>query len=256
MLQEITISSEQLTLMVQKYGYKAESNIDITNHTTLGTGFVWKANLPVSNVYSVVECRTQLLKLGDYNFVNIYAPSGTQNKQARRTLFGQDIFRLVRGFDQSIPILGGDFNCILSPSDTERNFSDKKCPALKALVDNFDYKDAYTCLNPRGSEFSFCRPNCAASRLDRFYTPSSLQHCVKSVSYHASLSDHKYVIMQIKLPSSVKNSETPKSKSPYWKLNTAILKDEDFLDNFSVMYSKLQEYTDIFFGGTCVQNLQ
>ena len=114
MLQEVTVSSDQLSLIVKKHGYKAETNIDITNHTALGTGFIWKSYLPVSEVHSVVECRGQLLKLEGYNFVNIYAPSGSQNKQSRRIFFGQEIFRLVRSFDNSVPILAGDFNCILS----------------------------------------------------------------------------------------------------------------------------------------------
>ena len=130
MLQEITVSSEQLGLTVQKYGYKAETNIDISNNTTLGTGFLWKSNLPITDVHSVVECRSQLLKFGGYSFVNIYAPSGSQNKQARRSFFGQDIFRIVRGFDKSVPILGGDFNSILSPSDTERNYAEKSAQPL------------------------------------------------------------------------------------------------------------------------------
>ena len=50
MLQEVTLTSEQLTLHVSKYGYSAETNIDINNQTALGTGFVWKSNLPVSDV--------------------------------------------------------------------------------------------------------------------------------------------------------------------------------------------------------------
>ena len=75
--------------MVQKYGYKANTNIDSNNRTSSGTGFVWKSSLPVSEVHSVVECRSQLLKLGDYNFVNIYAPSGTQNKQTRGHFLGK-----------------------------------------------------------------------------------------------------------------------------------------------------------------------
>ena len=105
MLQKVTVSSEQLNLTVQKYGYKAETNIDIRNNTTLGTGFLWKSNLPIIDVYSVVECRNQLLKFGYFSFVNIYAPSGSQNEQARRSFFGQDIFRIIRGFDKSVPIL-------------------------------------------------------------------------------------------------------------------------------------------------------
>ena len=195
MLQEVTLSSEQLSLQVSKYGYKAETNINVISPTALGTALVWQSHLPVSEVYSVVECRGQALKLGQYTFLNIYAPSGSQNKQARREFFGQDIFRLVRGFNNfSCPVLGGDFNSILSERDTERNFADKKCPALKELVDTFNYCDAYRLLHPEGEDFTFHRPSCAASRLDRFYVPWNMMHNVKSVSHGATLGDHQYSV--------------------------------------------------------------
>ena len=175
MLQEITLSSEQLSNQVAKFGYKAETNIDVTNPNALGTGFVWQSYLQVSDVYSVVECRGQALKLGQYTFLNMYAPSGSQNRNTRRDFFGQDIFRLVRSFDNaSYPVLGGDFHSILSAQDTERNFADKKCLALKDLIDTFNYSDAYRVLHPNGSDYSFYRPSCAASRLDRFYVPQNL----------------------------------------------------------------------------------
>ena len=249
MLQEITLSSEQLSLLVAKYGYKAETNIDINNKNTMGTGLVWKTSLPVSEVYNVIDCRGQLLKLGDYSFLNIYAPSGSQNKQSRRSFFGQEIFILVKGFDKNIPILGGDFNCILTPKDTEKNFNDKKCPALKELVESFNYSDPYRFLNPSGEEYTFSRPNCAASRLDRFYIPQHLLGNVMSVTHHASLADHKYVVMMVDLPTITKVPDMSCSRSSYCKINTSILKDEDFLPNFTTFYkklqSKIQDYDDI-----------
>ena len=114
-------------MQVSKLGYKAETNVDIINPTALGTGLVWQSHLPVSDVYSAVECRGQALKLGPYTFINIYAPSGSQNRNARRDFFGQDIFRLVRSMSSEfLPILGGDFNSILSGKDTENNFADKQ----------------------------------------------------------------------------------------------------------------------------------
>ena len=130
MIQEVTLSSEQLCVQVSKFGYKAATNIDMTNPSALGTGLIWQSHLPVSDIYSVVECRAQALKLGQYAFINIYAPSGSQNRQSRREFFGQDIFRFIRSFsNHSLPIIAGDFNSILSQRDTERNFSDKTCPA-------------------------------------------------------------------------------------------------------------------------------
>ena len=250
MLQEVTLSSEQLNMLVYKLGYKAESNVDIINPTALGTGLIWQSHLPVSDVYSVVKCRGQALKLGPYTFINVYAPSGSQNRNARREFFGQDIFRLIRGFSSaSIPVLGGDFNSVLSVKDTERNFADKQCPALKNLLDNFNYSDAYRSLYPDGEDYTFFRPNFASSRLDRFYLPQEMLRKIQSISHHASLGDHNYVKLILSLEDLTVKPSPQWSSSPYWKLNTSILKDEDFLENFSVMYKKLQEkiqdYSDI-----------
>ena len=228
MFQEVKVNTEQLNVQVAKYGYRAVTNIDVNNPSALGTGVVWQSHLPVSDVYSVVECRAQALTLGQYTFINIYAPSGSQGRQARRDFFGQDIFRVIRGLPgSSCPILVGDFNSILSALDTERNFSDKTCPA-------------YRLLHPQGRAYSFFRPSCAASRLDRFYIPQNLVNNVRSVTYKASLGDHCGVSLLITLPDLVKGPAPTPSSSPYWKLNTSVLKDEDFLENFAVMYTKLQ----------------
>ena len=146
----------------------------------------------------------------------------------------------MKSFGSYPPIIGGDFNSILSPNDTERNFADKKCPALKDLVENFNYTDAYRYICPAGQEYSFSRPNCASSRLDRFYVPPHLVNTVQSVSHHASLGDHKYVVMNLLLFNFDQKLEPPLRKTSYWKLNTSILKDEDLLDNFSELYGNLQ----------------
>ena len=124
----------------------------------------------------------------------------------------------------------------MSSSDTERNVQDKKCPALKDLISGFNYSDAFRLLKPNVSEYTFHRKNSAASRLDRFYIP---QHCVplvQDVSHNASLSDHHYVVMKLILPY-IENIPLPPKPPPlYWKLNTNILQDEDFLENFEMFY--------------------
>ena len=179
LLQELTVTSGQLKLFVAKFGYSAEANTDLLDITKLGTGLIWKTELPVSEVTSVLECRAQLAKLGPYHLLNLYAPSGGNHRTERRNFFGQDIFRLIRGVNNSVsPLLAGDFNCVLSPLDTERNFADKTCPALKDLVTGFNYCDAFRSLKPGTSEYTFHRKNSAASRLDRFYVPPDLASCV------------------------------------------------------------------------------
>ena len=248
LLQEITITSGQLKLLVAKLGYCAEANTDLLDITSLGTGLIWKSNVPVTEVTSVIECRGQFAKLGAYSLINIYAPSGSNNKQARRDFFGQEIFRLIRS-SSSYPIIGGDFNCVLSAQDTQQNFGDKKCPALSDLVNGFNYSDAFRLIKPNTQEFTFHRPNCSHSRLDRFYVPQHLVPHVKNVSHHASLGDHHYAVAELDLPGFEHLPPAPEREQLYWKLNTSILHDEDFLENFDIMYKKLQskigDFTDI-----------
>ena len=153
-LQEITATSGQLKLFVAKYGYCAEANTDLMDITSLGTGLIWKSHLPVTNVTSVVHCRVQMASLGAYNLLNIYAPSGSNNKQNRRNLFGQDIFRLISSAS-NYPLLGGYFNCVLSALDTQRNFGEKKCPALTDLINGFNYSDAFRLVKPNSEEYTF-----------------------------------------------------------------------------------------------------
>ena len=244
-LQEITVTSGQLKLFVAKYGYSAEAKTDLLDVTSLGTGIIWKSHLPVSDVTSVVHCRLQVAKLGPYNLLNIYAHSGSNHKQERRAFFGQDIFNLVRG-SSSYPLIIGDFNCALSAQDTENNFASKTCPALADLVKGFNYADAFRIVKPNTLEYTFYRPKCAASRLDRFYVPQFLLSHVQDVHHHASLVDHHYGVLELDLPDLAAVAPPPRTTKLYWKLNTSILQDEDFLENFSDLYSKLKSEVDSY----------
>ena len=173
-----------------------------------------------------------LLNAGD-NLLNLYAPSEGIIKQ-------RDVFHLIRGLGSSpYPILAGDFHCVLSAKDTERNFGDKKCPALQDLVSGFNLSDAFRVVKPDVSEFTFHRPNCAASRLDRFYIPQEFVPHIQQVSHHASLGDHHYVVFVVDLPDLEVLPAPPKSSPLYWKLNTSIL-DEDFLEIFETVYQKVK----------------
>ena len=111
---------------------------------------------------------------------------------------------------------------------------------MKDLVSGFNYYDAFRLLKPNVSEYTFYRQNCAPSRLDRFYLPQFSVPFVQDVSHHASLSDHHYVVLVLILPNLESAPKSPKPSPLYWKLNTSILQDEDFLENFENFYRKLQ----------------
>ena len=88
-------------------------------------------------------------------------------KQERREFFGGELFRLIRGLGSEVPVIIGDFNSVLSPLDCEERYVDKKCPALQDLVLGFNYVDAFRHLHPVEREYTFIRPSCTPSRLDR-----------------------------------------------------------------------------------------
>ena len=202
MLQEVHCSTQVLTSIVRKYGYLCLCNNNPEDEKTLGTAFVWKKSLPVKNVFSVEICRLQTCEIYDQHLFNIYAPSGQEAKSDRREFFGGIVFNAMRGVTNgTIPILGGDFNCILQDIDSAANQVNKKCQALQDLVNVFNICDAFRQIHPYTVEYTWFRPNYSPSRLDRFYVPQQLVNSIVSVSHHASLSDHCFTKLVLKLTS-------------------------------------------------------
>ena len=213
-LQEVTVSSETLAEFVRKYGYTAVSNIDIRDDKTLGTAVVWRLGVPVQTVNEIELCRIQEVIVGTQPFLNIYAPAGKNYQGGRRQFFGQNVFRAIG--NRNNVILAGDFNCILKEIDTEGNFQDKKCLVLMDLVNTYNLSDVFRQMHPLSREYTWHRPNCFASRLDRIYFPQELVPGIQTISHLVSLSDHHSVKCEFLL--NVASSQLPpKRPAPYWK---------------------------------------
>ena len=75
------------------------------------------------------------------------------------------------------------------------------------------------------------------------------KYILKQSTHSPLYGDHNYIKLILSLEDLSVKPSPQWSSSPYCKLNTSILKDEDFLENFLVMYRKLQEkiqnYSDI-----------
>ena len=233
-LQEVKLSSKQIESLMP--GFRADSNIDSENPDAPGTAIVWRNNLKVKSVTSIVMCRLQVATLGSYRLVNIYAPSGSNKKREREQFFGQTVFDLLQLTPKLAFIWAGDFNCILDKKDVENSvgFQQKISHSLDTLVKTAGLVDSFRSLYPYKLEFTFFRPGSAASRLDKFYISSCLLVNVSTVDHIASLSDHCGVKMGITLhdeAATLFQQSLPKRTS-YWKLNTAILQEENFLEMF------------------------
>ena len=240
-LQEVRVTSDQIENLLR--GFKAVVNIDDDQPSRPGTAIVWRENISVSDVCPLVPCRLQMASFGPYKLLNIYAPSGSDKRHDRAVFFGQEVFQALQVDRQSQWVLGGDFNCVLEACDIEGGvgFAQKNCPALKDLLAVAGLVDIFRGKFPRKQEYTFYRASCAPSRLDRFYSPTSLMDKVQRVCHIASLSDHCGTMLSLKV-NITRTALPPKSRRTYWKLNCAILNDEDFLPSFKLFWENLVKF--------------
>ena len=92
-MQEVRLSSEQIEQTL--HGFKAAVNIDPNNLTKPGIALAWRESVPLTDVVSFDLCRLQVASLGSLKLVNLYAPSGTNNRYARTTFFSQELFNIL-----------------------------------------------------------------------------------------------------------------------------------------------------------------
>ena len=64
-LQEVKSSTDQLMSILSGLGFSAEANINVDFPSSPGTAVIWKQSLPVENVYTVVSCRAQAVRIGN-----------------------------------------------------------------------------------------------------------------------------------------------------------------------------------------------
>ena len=242
MVQEVNVSTEELGALVETFDYNAACNVNLENETNRGTAFIWKKNIDLENIYTLEECRIQTAQVGRLNLLNIYAPSGSENKFARRELFNQAVMRWYRSAHPNLPLAGGDYNCVLGRNDARFNAERKGCVGLQALVNSFNLTDAYRYLFPDAAEYTFHRAD-SASRLDRYYVPQFMVPYIRSVQHlPQSFSDHSIVEIILEVPDLQRLQVEKKSpRFSYWKFNTGLI-DEDFNENFEIIYNKAREY--------------
>ena len=251
MIQENVLDTEHLsTFLANKKDYLAVSNVDENEPSKPGTALVWHVSFPVSQVTNLEPCRMQTAYVGPYPVVNVYPPAGSNSGPGRREYFREQLFRVMRGLGGKLPIMGGDWNCVIDKKDIEGgDYRKKKSQDLMDLVREFNFTDSFRYLHPDADEYTWERKDKFGSRLDRFYLPQELLSGLKEVTHHPYMSDHKYVKMLIKLPGITRKIKTEKQQETFWKLNVSVLEDEDFMLEFGVTWDRVkekqQEYVDI-----------
>ncbi|KAG0445112.1 hypothetical protein HPB47_021498 [Ixodes persulcatus] len=151
-------------------------------------------------------------------FVSVYAPNNPRERRA--------FFETLRGTldTPGDVVLGGDFNCVLAPSDRTSNANkDSSAATLRDVIRDNDLIDVTTRFPGFAPRYTRWQGGSHA-RLDRLYVSGDLIPRVGS--YHVKMvpfSDHGLVTTEIK-------GGAPGERRPRgpWKMNMAILDDEGF----------------------------
>ena len=112
--QEVLLSSQDLLLKVNPYGYNCESNLNVLKPTKPGTAVIWREGVPVAETRVIVEGRLQSVMVGSVTFLNMYAPSGSAGRREREKLFTSELFHeLATAGQAGLPWLAGDWNSLV-----------------------------------------------------------------------------------------------------------------------------------------------
>jgi len=104
LLQEVTHTDFEMMR-----GYTANLNIGINKR---GTAILTREQISLTNITRLPSGRGMVASYQGIWLVNIYAPSGTANRQEREDFYNVELVYLLRSLSPTM-IVGGDFNCVL-----------------------------------------------------------------------------------------------------------------------------------------------
>lgn len=170
-----------------------------------------------------------------FDVVLLYAP----NLWSGRVLFFPSLLPLL---DPSVPtLLCGDFNSVMDPGRDCRNAGGQSLTdtpdILVSLFRDLSCVDVWRSCHPTQQAFTWLRPDgTRASRIDLVGCPVSWLSSVSSCDIFACpISDHSAVSLSLdSLPGVV-----PRGPG-FWKLNTSILSECDYISEISSFWSAWQ----------------
>lgn len=209
--------------------FRVISNVD--PETTCGTAILTAPEVEVKDVDILPNGRGTACVIQDILFVNVYAPSGTDNKRLRSAFFSQDICPLFYRNRRRI-IFGGDFNCVLRDADQEPR--PNKCFELQTFIDTYHLEDTWTSFHPGVQGFTYFY-NTGRSRLDRIYiSPDLTAQILQADILPTMFSDHCAYICTLHIP-----YVRPERKYTTWKFNVSHLDDASLLEQVRDLWQQL-----------------
>lgn len=157
---------------------------------------------------------------------NIYAPNWDN------PAFFSNVFSRLPNMTSHHLILGGDINCILSPSLDRCSYKkaslSRSADAIHLFLKSYGIVDVWRFRNPTARAYSFFSPvHKSYSRIDTFFLDKRLLSSVSKCDYEAIvISDHGPLTMEICIPNT-QNSYRP------WRLNPLFLSEKSFTNFIS-----------------------
>ena len=157
---------------------------------------------------------------------NIYAPNDDNPDFFVKT------YRMIEQFDNEFKIISGDFNLVMDVNLDKRGNPMTHINSLETIKmynEEADIIDIWRHRNSDSFRYTWKRrnPNPIMCRLDIFFISSSLLgNVVDSDILTSFKSDHSVITLDLIFDS------IPRGKG-FWKLNTSILKDLDYVQNIN-----------------------
>ena len=167
---------------------------------------------------------------------NVYAP--TRNKEIEQITVFKSFCETIVQFKMENTIIGGDFNLYLNPKldkldsmpDTNDNPSYRD--NVKSFIETENLIDIWRTLNPFARFFTWHRSQ-QKSRLDYFFTSDHLLNNISQVDILPGIhSDHSL------LKISFMNNTTNKFGKGFWKFNSSLLHDLEYVKNIKEIIIK------------------
>ena len=189
-----------------------------------------KIKIEVHNVNRIEGGRGIILyltmKQSKWIFANIYAPNKDDPD------FFKGMFDQIHQFNPDYILVGGDLNTGLDPRLDRRGTihnNDKAAKFLEDHLSNNNISDIWRILKPDEPGYTWrrLRPTPAFSRLDYFFITDSAMQFVEDIKILPGFrTDHSIISLALLFDRG--------NRGPgYWKFNTALLSDHDFVDKLN-----------------------
>ncbi len=209
--------------------FSSNTDVEVTNVETDSDGRILILNVLTSDKE-------------EYTICNIYAP--TRNKVKEQLTFLSNVKTVLSGLDPLSLIMGGDYNTIFDPTLDKQggdltNCTNAYTDELVAFMEARDLVDAIRIAFPEKKIFTRTqRKPPVLSRIDHWLISSHLLNLMENVKVHPGLkSDHSIISINIS------NLKTQRGRG-FWKFNSTLLKDIDYVSNITSMVHKLKSDTE------------